>query len=267
MKIIVILRILLNITFVISGIFLIIKLIHFLLNILRYIWVVKLNGWRRNIISYSGKSPESFENVLIKTKQSKYNNQSSISVPKLINEKILILSFLGSGGHTSEMFTLLKSCIHSFPFDLHIIASESRSIDSLSKLINLDSSLSNASIYVHKNLPRAREVKQSWWSTPFTSIYSLLVTFVWYFSSFYNIDAVILNGPGTCVILVTILWIEWILTGYYPKVYYIESVARVESLSLTGKILYKTKSCYRFFVQWKELHLKYPNSEFIGRLC
>lgn len=52
------------------------------------------------------------------------------------------------------------------------------------------------------------------------------------------------------------------LTG--SKVIYIESVARIESLSRTAKNLYPFAD--KFYVQWEGLTKKYKKAEYIGRL-
>lgn len=48
------------------------------------------------------------------------------------------------------------------------------------------------------------------------------------------------------------------------KIVYIESFARVYDLSLTGKKFYKFSDI--FFVQWKDLAIKYPKAIFVGNL-
>lgn len=45
---------------------------------------------------------------------------------------------------------------------------------------------------------------------------------------------------------------------------YVESVCRVQTLSLTGRILYWLSDL--FFVQWAPLRDKYPRSIFLGRI-
>lgn len=47
---------------------------------------------------------------------------------------------------------------------------------------------------------------------------------------------------------------------------YVESVARVQKLSLTGIILHKLGIVDKFYVQWPGLVEKYKGTEFIGRL-
>lgn len=51
---------------------------------------------------------------------------------------------------------------------------------------------------------------------------------------------------------------------FNKKVIYIESLAKVNSLSTTGKMVYKFAD--KFYVQWKCLEEKYPKAEYLGRL-
>ena len=48
------------------------------------------------------------------------------------------------------------------------------------------------------------------------------------------------------------------------KVVFIESVCRVKSLSLTGKLLYPFVD--EMQVQWQELQDKYPRTKYIGMI-
>ena len=50
------------------------------------------------------------------------------------------------------------------------------------------------------------------------------------------------------------------------RVVYVESIARVSSVSLSGAILYWSHLTDGFFVQWPELLAKYPRAHFGGRL-
>ena len=45
---------------------------------------------------------------------------------------------------------------------------------------------------------------------------------------------------------------------------YVESIARVDTLSLSGKILYRIAD--QMFVQWPQLQHKYPRALCVGRL-
>lgn len=74
----------------------------------------------------------------------------------------------------------------------------------------------------------------------------------------FNPKVVVTTGAHTGGILCFIAK----LTG--KKVIYIESLAKVNSLSLTGKMLYFIVD--KFFVQWEELEKKYKKAEYLGRL-
>ena len=50
------------------------------------------------------------------------------------------------------------------------------------------------------------------------------------------------------------------------RIVYVESIARVSSLSLSGSILYRGRVADGFFVQWPGLAAKYPRAKFSGRL-
>ncbi len=50
------------------------------------------------------------------------------------------------------------------------------------------------------------------------------------------------------------------------RIVFIESIARVTTLSLSGKILYKARLADGFFVQWPKLATAYPRANFVGRL-
>ncbi|KAJ9105950.1 hypothetical protein QFC19_003284 [Naganishia cerealis] len=104
-------------------------------------------------------------------------------------------------------------------------------------------------------LPRARKVGQSYISSIGTTIYSLTIT-VWELTakpiftrqSGEIPDLLIVNGPGTCVVVVLAYKLLRMLGQPSPEVIYVESFARVTSLSLSGKILKNVVD--RFIVQW-----------------
>jgi beta-1,4-N-acetylglucosaminyltransferase len=50
------------------------------------------------------------------------------------------------------------------------------------------------------------------------------------------------------------------------RIVYVESIARVRKLSLSGKILYYSRMVDRFLVQWPELQVRFPCSIYAGRL-
>jgi beta-1,4-N-acetylglucosaminyltransferase len=57
-----------------------------------------------------------------------------------------------------------------------------------------------------------------------------------------------------------------LLLGADCRIVYVESIARVRKLSLSGAILYHSRLADAFFVQWAELQARLPRSMYAGRL-
>nr|XP_034978976.1 UDP-N-acetylglucosamine transferase subunit ALG14 homolog isoform X4 [Zootoca vivipara] len=75
---------------------------------------------------------------------------------------------------------------------------------------------------------------------------------------------VLCNGPGTCVPICASALLVRMLGIKNVTIVYVESICRVENLSLSGKILYHFSDY--FFVQWPALKEKYPKSIYLGRI-
>ncbi|KAJ7462370.1 glycosyltransferase family 1 protein [Mycena galericulata] len=189
---------------------------------------------------------------------------------KHANTKSLAV-FLGSGGHTSEALSLISALdFHRYSPRTYVISEG----DTLSAQKAVDLELSKATThltpqYTLLTIPRARNVHQPLLTTPPTAFYSLLsciyhvtLTRILRRSSFA--DVLILNGPGTCFVLCVAVYLNKFLGLSAPRVIYIESFARVESLSLSGKLLYPFVD--RFVVQWPQLLKKAKGAEFHGLL-
>ena len=110
-------------------------------------------------------------------------------------------------------------------------------------------------------IPRARRVHQTFLTTPLTALRSLVVclyyvTLAPVLSGEDFADVLILNGPGTCCMLCAAVYVNRVRTLLMeyqasasricyrqflglrsPKVIYVESFARVRTLSLSGKLL------------------------------
>jgi beta-1,4-N-acetylglucosaminyltransferase len=109
-------------------------------------------------------------------------------------------------------------------------------------------------------VPRARRVHQNIFTVPFTALRSLLaavscVTLAPWLSGESAFDVLLLNGPGTCVVLCLATYVNrvsfWFFTQHSsvltigpqflglssPRLVYIETFARARQLSLTGKLL------------------------------
>ena len=93
---------------------------------------------------------------------------------------------LGSGGHTAEMLTLLAGFNRAHYAPLVYVAARSDA-NSLQRVAQFESSRASSSIRqldegaataVIVTVPRSRAVAQSWLTTPFTTLYALLVSFL-----------------------------------------------------------------------------------------
>lgn len=71
-------------------------------------------------------------------------------------------------------------------------------------------------------------------------------------------DYVISTGAGVAV---PFLWVGRLLGR---RTVYIESVARIEELSLSGRLVYPV--VHRFFVQWADLLQRHPRAVYGGRV-
>ena len=172
-----------------------------------------------------------------------------------------LLVVLGSGGHTAEMLNILSSL-----GDLHLaytsrtyICSSGDSF-SASKAAEFEKTLGGE--YNIITVRRARRVHQTTYTAPFTTV-------LCFFDCFKLLkiepDLILTNGPGTgvCVVLAAVL--RLFLGGQGMRSIFIESWARVKSLSLSGRILKPFVD--RFIVQWPDLvKAEGDRVEYIGPL-
>lgn len=79
-------------------------------------------------------------------------------------------------------------------------------------------------------------------------------------------ELLLCNGPGTCVPVCAAALALRILGVTSTRIVYVESVARVRKLSLSGRILYDGRIADAMFVQWPELQKQYPRTKYEGRL-
>ena len=122
----------------------------------------------------------------------------------------------------------------------------------------------NLDYTVHK-IYRSRNVGQSY----FTSVFTTLLAFFYTIPLVFKIrpELLIVNGPGTCLPICVIVFVfSRLFLIPKCKIVFVESICRVKSLSLTGKLLYSFRLADSFIVQWDELKQKYPRANYIGRL-
>ncbi|CAG8972417.1 hypothetical protein HYALB_00001105 [Hymenoscyphus albidus] len=190
---------------------------------------------------------------------------------------------LGSGGHTAEMMSLMRdfdprkykhrtyimssgdgfSSSKAFDIETRI---QTNHADPPSKVTNAGEYSPVTGTWDVKLVPRARKIHQPLYTTPFSALWCLLGCFkaLNETARYSRVtegqfpDVIVTNGPATAVIFIlaaTILKFFAVAPVWSMKIIYVESWARVKTLSLSGKILLKTGLCERFFVQWEKLAL------------
>ena len=155
---------------------------------------------------------------------------------------IKVMAVLGSGGHTGEIAPLLDALSKSKNYRPFILISSSN--DKLSQKHPLIPK-ENVSF---ETIPRARAVGQSFTSSIFTTFYSFAYSLK---LMFLKPELLLVNGPGVCFPVVLSIFIGNVLSITNCSIVFVESVCRVESLSLTGKLIYPL--CDLFFVHWPSL--------------
>ncbi|GBE81001.1 UDP-N-acetylglucosamine transferase subunit ALG14 [Sparassis crispa] len=158
------------------------------------------------------------------------------------SETCSLAVFLGSGGHTSEVISLLSSLDFSryTPRTYYIGEGDTLSmkkaivLESLKVVDYASSSVQSLVPYTFVTLPRARRVHQPLITTPITALRSLAV------SSHRERSGDVLR-----------LMFSYFVGLTHPALIYVESFARVRTLSLSGKLLRPLVD--RFIVQWPDL--------------
>ncbi|XP_077101187.1 UDP-N-acetylglucosamine transferase subunit ALG14 isoform X1 [Siphateles boraxobius] len=176
---------------------------------------------------------------------------------------VSVLVVAGSGGHTTEIIRLLGSLSQSYNPRHYVIADTDKMSEEKIRTFEAERKKSDsASQFTLHWIPRSREVRQSWSSSVLSSLSALMSSVPLVLR--LQPDMVLCNGPGTCVPLCAAGLLLGILGLKRVLIVYVESICRVETLSLSGKILYYLSDY--FFVQWAPLKDKYPKSIYLGRL-
>lgn len=176
-----------------------------------------------------------------------------------------MMAVLGSGGHTAEMLPLLQSLDPAVytPREYVLAASDSTSAVRIETLEAKRLPAGAAPTSRLLRLPRAREVGQSYVSSVFTTLHALVHAVGLVFRS--QPAVLLCNGPGTCIPVALAALALRLLGVRYVTVVYVESICRVTSLSLSGKILLPFAD--HFLVQWPQLARAHPRAVYIGRLA
>lgn len=168
---------------------------------------------------------------------------------------VTMLVVLGSGGHTAEMLTLLDAVDLCRIEKMHFVIAKT---DTHSHKKAIQWLSVRKQLFEFHFIVRAREVGQNWCS----SIFSTVKSFIHSVSVLRDTKPAIIlvNGPGTCLPVVMLGVISKCIMQ--NRIIYVESFARVKTLSLTGKIVYPLVD--KFIVQWPELAKR--KEEYIGKL-
>lgn len=171
------------------------------------------------------------------------------------------LVVVGAGGHSMEMCRLLSSLdLGSYNPRVYIVASNdsisTRKVEDFEREHNKDSSPDIRLIL------RARNVRQSYLTSVFTTLLATLKSLPLVAS--VRPDLVLCNGPGTCIPVCLTAYTMRFLGMKHVRIVYVESVCRVEHLSLSAMLLYFLAD--QLLVQWPQLAVKYPRTKYIGRL-
>ncbi|KAI8590271.1 asparagine-linked glycosylation 14 [Geranomyces variabilis] len=169
---------------------------------------------------------------------------------------------LGSGGHTTEMLRMMKTLPPRFTRRHYVVAESD--LGSKGKAIAFETSrgAEQGIDYFIEMIPRARQVHQSYLTTPISFLRASVASL----GLLHRIrpSLILSNGPGTALPVLLLAFLPRIVMGasFGPRLIYVESWARVRTLSLTGKLSWWFVD--RFLVQWPFEGLK--GVEFIGRV-
>lgn len=176
------------------------------------------------------------------------------------------LIVLGSGGHTAEMLNLL-SVLQQEWFNPRFYIAAATDNMSLQKAKVFDG-LSNDQVEVEKakflQIYRSREVGQSYVTSVGTTLMALAHA-LWLMIRLRP-QVILCNGPGTCIPLCLIAFLFKVMGIQWSSIFYVESIARVKRLSLSGLILYKLRIADQLYVQWPRLQKTYPRALYAGPL-
>ncbi|KAJ4349016.1 UDP-N-acetylglucosamine transferase subunit [Ascochyta clinopodiicola] len=232
-----------------------------------------------------------------------------------------VLVVLGSGGHTHEMFALLRDLdTRKYAHRTYVVSSGDAF--SAQRAVAFEKDLEERAVrgcaqkdtrtaqdepsvpwttlhsekkvigeegrpkcvgpehYTIATIPRARNVHQPLYTTPFTALQTLFAAFPPLLSSPSTSNSnnstsslpalVITNGPATAVMLILAALvlrffnIRGAESRGLCRTVYVESFARVKTLSLSGKLLVRVVD--RFLVQWEALEGYGGRAEYWGIL-
>lgn len=167
-----------------------------------------------------------------------------------------LMVLLGSGGHTGEMLRVLEQWSHLEDYNVHFVVSSGDNT-SLLKLKEL-----GLAKYSVSTIHRARDVGHGLFPALINTLRSFAscAGVVWRLKP----DVFLSNGPGTAIPISYTLFVLKFFGLARSQIVFVESLARVDRLSLTGHLILPITD--RFLVQWPLLAKRYPRCEYRGIL-
>ncbi|XP_017781232.1 PREDICTED: UDP-N-acetylglucosamine transferase subunit ALG14 homolog [Nicrophorus vespilloides] len=169
---------------------------------------------------------------------------------------------IGSGGHTTEMLCLMASLDFLKYSPRHYVMARTDETSYLKVVAFENEKTKDAKDYFIRTIPRSRAVNQSYFSSIFTTIYSILYCIPMMLR--LRPDLILCNGPGTCI---PICFIAFLLKAAFicdTKIVFVESFCRTQTFSLSGNILIYIAD--NILVQWPPLKRKLKRADYIGQL-
>lgn len=193
-----------------------------------------------------------------------------------VREGVRSVVVLGSGGHTAELLEELHRVdLQRYSPRCYVVANtDTGPHGSAAKAHAFEQHHNNQGSFTIRIIPRSREVGQSYVSAVWTTLRALWASLalVWIekpdlVPKMTQIDSkqykVLCNGPGTCVPICYAAYLYKLLGINDCKIVFLESIACVDHLSLSGKLLLPIADL--FCVQWPSLKVKYRHSIDVGR--
>ena len=171
---------------------------------------------------------------------------------------------IGSGGHTAEILKLVQN-LNSVNYSPRIYIMASTDTSSEVKIHQIEEthlSKNGSDCYEIVKIPRSRSVGQSYITSVFTTVFSLLASLPIMLR--IRPELIICNGPGTCIPICVVGFMMRVLCMTDTRIVFVESICRVKTLSLSGKILLLFADV--ILVQWLKLQEHYRGTTYIGRL-
>lgn len=192
----------------------------------------------------------------------KIKNGSSKYIKEKRTDPAKTIICIGSGGHTTEMVKLIQHLNPQRYFPRFYVMAQNDVVSEEKIEMHEKKSYENKSEYTIVKIPRSRVVNQSYISSVFTTLKSILYSIPIMFK--IKPDLILCNGPGTCVPICLISFLMKVLFICNTRIVFIESICRVESFSLTGKILMYFAD--NVVVQWEELTKVCKRADYLGQL-